>query len=128
MTWIEYENCYVAQFDRLHNLHKKSLKEIEFDDGVGVVIGENKSKYKSGDYKIGEIVFDKSHFTLEDASDYFHGLDFHFARKSEENKKVPPIAILVDLGKKGYLYGVLRGCEKIGTIKDQLAEMEDVED
>lgn len=128
MKWIEYENYYVARFERYYNLHKKSFEEEEFDVGVGVLIGENKSKLKSGDYKIGEVVFDKEYFSFEDAYDYFRNLDFRFTRRNVVNKKVPPIIILVDLEEKGYLYGVLRNHEKTDTIAHQMRELEPVEE
>lgn len=64
--WTEYEDAFAVKLFR-DNLHPKSMFEAELDGGILVCFGEPKSKWKSGRYKLAEVVFDKSRWTYDEA-------------------------------------------------------------
>jgi hypothetical protein len=116
--WLEYASTWCFEIHR-DALHPQSIIEIPVDEGVVAVFGERRSKFRSRQYLLSAISFDKTNWNFEEA--HAGGMAnevrlYHFA--SSQNRKVPPIKCWGWL-KGGHVFLV---CER-GRANDTLSRL-----
>ena len=95
MNVIEYKNAFVFSLRPEESMHKKSIESYEVENGLKIVFGNPKSKYKDkNSIKLIEVIYDKEYFgnDFDEVANHFHHTDFRYCVvQASLNKKFPPI-------------------------------------
>ncbi|KXB06567.1 hypothetical protein AKJ51_03450 [candidate division MSBL1 archaeon SCGC-AAA382A20] len=106
-------NGKVYRFSTRKELHPRSIWEIEFKEGMWIVFGEPKTKWKSGDFRLKCVEFKTSKFSPEKAEFWWSNFRFIFLPEERLNKSIqePEGFCKVDSA-EGYVFILKRGAKK----------------
>lgn len=94
--------------------------------GISMTFVESPRKHAS--YKIGEVIFDKKQYTLEDAQDFWTDFQIYCVdKKYSLNKKFPSIEFACDIDGGYIVFGCYRNIteyEPKEFLKTQLQQLE----
>lgn len=130
MKVTEYLNAIEYSLRPRESMHPKSLESYVVDEGVYVVFGTPKSKYRDKTaVKLVEVVFEKSYFEddMDPIDAYFASTDFRYCiPKEDKNRKYPLIRTVAEGYSPSFGNVMILLCERgplYDTLLNQMHEM-----
>ena len=117
MQWLEHTNCYIAQREAIKKHNNKDVIELGVDDGITAAF--IRPKRNGGNYRLGEVLYDKDHFTLDKAMAHWADIQLRLVPKNKCGAIYPWCLDIIEYP-EGYLLAHRRNETRRTSLKAML--------
>jgi hypothetical protein len=124
---IRSEKHYIFRRCRYYNAHPKSKFQVEILPGVLAQLGESRGRYRSGQYHLLQLNFEKDFYTEEVSDAFWRRFNILHIPHKRRGKKIPKIYRVIGSSQKIFHEGYVLICEPNLTTREDFVRQNSYE-